>query len=690
MGLFVHFIFPFFLLAGEKTELPKKYKTWIEEEVVYIITSKEREVFYKLETDRERDMFIEEFWRQRDPTPGTFINEFKDEHYRRIEYANKEFKKYSSIAGWRTDMGKIYIALGEPIQRMKYNRSEAYPMEIWYYYGNPKFGQAPVFRLLFFRRFGVGPFELYDPIADGPKSLTPLSSMRLPSQGIQGVPSEWMNKVKDPQDLAAYEILRDEVGFEVADAAFSSFPGGYGPDYMLPSSILAREVQIYPQKKVEDDYAYEFLEHKAVVEVDYSVNHINSLSRIQVLEDQPGLFFVNYSIEPEAFSVDYYQNKYQTNIKTSVRVTDPGGKTIVQHSKNFPIELEKKLFRDIGQRPFHLQDSFPLVTGNYRFSLLWENMVSKEFTTAELDISVPDPDFLRMSPLILARKINIDETQIDINKAFQIGGFQIYPSLHKRFYQKGKLHVFFQIYGLDEGLKREGILEYAFFKEEKKLPLLAKKISEYENQRDFVEEFPLENIYPGRYRIIVRLLDAKGEMMSASDEFSVTKTAFPEPWVVTQPNPPSGDPVYRYITGNQFMNKGDVERAREHLEIAWKDRPDSLDFAISYSRSLLVLKEFQRVKDILLPFMKAKKENFTLYYYLGRSSKSVAEYDEAISYYQQALSHKGNVVEILNSIGDCYFELGNKDQALRAWEKSLEANPNQERIRNRVEELKEK
>jgi len=705
--LIIFLIVPLYLVAEKKSDLPKKHKKWIEEEVDYITTSKEREVFYKLESDRERDMFIEEFWRQRDPTPGTPRNEFKNEHYRRIEYANKEFKRYSSIEGWRTDMGRIYITLGEPIQREKYHRTEAFPIEIWHYYGNPKFRQAPVFRLLFFRRFGVGPFELYDPIADGPKSLTPLSSMRLPSYReevtneprggagrdpgrTRGLPADWLDKVKDPRDLAAYEILRDEVGFEVADTSFSSFPGGYGPDYMLPSAILIREVQTYPQKKVKDDYAYEFLEHKAVVEVDYSVNHINSLSRIQVLEDQPGLFFVNYTIKPEILSMDYYQSKYQTNIKTSVRVADLQGKTIVQHSRDFPIELEKKLFKDIGQRPFHLQDSFPLVPGNYRFTLLWENMVSKEFTTAEMDILVPEPEFLRMGPLIIARKIKAENAQSDLNKAYLIGQLQIYPSLHKKFHQKGKLLLFFQIYGLDEGLKEQGILEYAFYKEGKKLLLLSKKVSDYESQRDFLEEFSLEKFPPGEYRVRVALQDAEGEMMSSSEEFVITEVALPEPWVVSQPNPTSRDPVYRYIMGSQFLNKGEIKKAREELEIAWKAKPDSLDFGLSYGRVLLLLKEYEKVKDVLLPFVKAQMGNFAVFYYLGRSSQEVSKFEEAISFYQEALSHKGNVVEILNSIGDCYFNLDDKEEALKAWKKSLEINPSQDKIKKRINDIQKK
>ncbi len=106
-------------------DLPYKYKKWLEEEVVYIISEKERQVFLSLQTDQERDIFIEAFWKQRDPTPNTPENEFKTEHYRRIKFANERFGRETPTPGWKTDMGRIYIILGEPrqIERLE-NESE--------------------------------------------------------------------------------------------------------------------------------------------------------------------------------------------------------------------------------------------------------------------------------------------------------------------------------------------------------------------------------------------------------------------------------------------------------------------------------------------------------------------------------------------------------------------------------------
>src|SRR6266581_7816899 len=95
-----------------KQELSKPYKKWLDEDVVYIITDEERAAFRQLSNDEERDNFIEAFWQRRDPTPDTEENEYKEEHYQRIAYANEHFA--AGVQGWRTDRGRMYIMYGKP------------------------------------------------------------------------------------------------------------------------------------------------------------------------------------------------------------------------------------------------------------------------------------------------------------------------------------------------------------------------------------------------------------------------------------------------------------------------------------------------------------------------------------------------------------------------------------------------
>jgi len=103
----------------KKVESP--YRKWLNEDVVYIITDEERVAFKRLQSDEERDKFIEQFWLRRDPTPGTVENEFKEEHYRRIAYSNEHFA--SAVPGWKADQGRIYITYGPPDEK------ESHPAE---------------------------------------------------------------------------------------------------------------------------------------------------------------------------------------------------------------------------------------------------------------------------------------------------------------------------------------------------------------------------------------------------------------------------------------------------------------------------------------------------------------------------------------------------------------------------------
>ena len=128
-----------------KQELGKVYKKWLDEDVRWIITDEEKQTFKQLSNDEERDQFIESFWLRRDPTPDTVENEYKEEHYARIAYANEHFA--AGIPGWRTDRGRIYIVYGKPDEIEShpsgglYNREIAegggttstYPFERWRY-----------------------------------------------------------------------------------------------------------------------------------------------------------------------------------------------------------------------------------------------------------------------------------------------------------------------------------------------------------------------------------------------------------------------------------------------------------------------------------------------------------------------------------------------------------------------------
>jgi tetratricopeptide (TPR) repeat protein len=500
---------------------------------------------------------------------------------------------------------------------------------------------------------------------------------------------EGIGDVLDERDVNAYAILLLNVGLDLAEASLSSIPGRSGPEHILPSTILLGEVPTYPHKKVDDGYAYEFLEHKAVVEVSYSVHYIGNQARVDVIQDPAGLFFVHYAIVPEVLSIDSYADKYFTNLKASLHLTDQAGRSIYQGERNVPLDLRKDELKILEKSAFHLSDSFPVIAGNYTLNLLLENMVTKEFTSLERYVSIPEGDSLWMTSVILARKVDTDSIYSQSTRAFQVGRLQVYPSVTNTFLDKDTLFLFFQIHGLNQAWREEGVLAYTFYVGERVIQTKRRNVSEYHSRRDFLQEFSLQPLKPGKYTVEVSLLDRAGKKhLTEIAGLTVTDQPFRGTWLVSQTNPPADDPYYSYILGNQYLNKGEMEKAHDALAQAYGVAPGSLEYALGYARILASLKDYRRIREILLPFEQAGQEDFSLFFHLGRASQELGELETAVGFYRKALSHRGNIAEILNSIGECYLRLGNVEQALRAWEASLEINPKQERIKERIEKLK--
>lgn len=112
-------------------------KAWLKQDVVYLASNAEKAAYMNLTSDPERYQFIERFWQQRDPSPGTTANEFRDVHYRRVAYVNERFR--TDEPGWKTDRGRIYITWGPPdqIESHPSGKGKVGPFEIWRYRAGP-------------------------------------------------------------------------------------------------------------------------------------------------------------------------------------------------------------------------------------------------------------------------------------------------------------------------------------------------------------------------------------------------------------------------------------------------------------------------------------------------------------------------------------------------------------------------
>jgi GWxTD domain-containing protein len=670
--------FPLEVSSGIQSEgeLPPRFKNWLEQEVNYIITPLEKEVFLQLQTDRERDFFIEAFWKHRDPTSGTPGNEFKEEHYRRIKHANHQFGRSVPWPGWETDRGRIYIILGEPRGVDRHTGdSEIYNSEVWFYQGLTQYGLPAGFNLVFFQKDGVGEYVLYSPSADGPQAL--LTSY-----------------FGDQADyIQAFKTLK-KINPTLAKVSFSLIPGEsslYGRP-SLASDMLIQNIYTVPQKELKDKYAQKFLAYKDKVEVEYSANYIDNDSSIKILQNPPGVYFVHYIVEIMKFSMQQYQDKYSTHLKINGNVSDSEGKTIYQYEGSISIELDEDQLKSISYKPFAIYDMFPLIAGSYKFSVIIKNEVSKEFTSVEKDIIIPkDDSALGMSSLVLGYKMDQASSEAQNLKAFKLGSFQILHQPKNIFRPQDTLFLAFQITGLSSDLRQKGQLKYEFFKDDEPFLNFTRKVNQYEGGVNFKHEFSLQEFPAGYYRLQVGLWDGEQEILSEEENFGISSvSAFPRPWIHTKTLPPPDHPVYSFLLGKQLFSKGEVNKAQARLEEAFQKKPGSLDFAVNLAQVYSVLKKHLQVKQVLMAFSDVSEVPYQLYFLLGKSHQALGEFDQAITVYNKALSHYGINSSLLNSIGECYYRLGIWDEALAAWEKSLEVNEHQPAVEEKVKILKKK
>ena len=658
-------------------DLPQRFRDWLETDVVYIISAKERDVFLQLKNDRERDIFIDAFWKQRDPTPGTPTNETRDDHYKRIAYADEYFSRDTSRPGWMTDRGRIYIILGPPLDTSRFE-GESYvnPTLIWSYAGRPEYGLPSYFDLVFFRRNGAGEHVLYSPAQDGPASLL-------------------VNFRGDPTSRSeAYNQLR-KFNPRLAGVSLSLIPGeglSFGQPSLASDMLIARVYGI-PEKAVNTKYAEAMLKFKDVVEVDYTANYIDSDSLVSVIRDDSGLFFVHYAVQPAKLSALAHDGKASVNFALNGIVTDADGRVIFQYDKTFRLDFDRGQIEDVRKTGILIEDAIPLASGLYNFSLLLKNTVSKEFTSFEKQIAVPGGRSAEfgMSPLLLgyrAKRMPAAPRQI---KPFRAGDVQISCQPGRTFAPRETLAVFFQVFGLPEELRRTGRVEFVFERQGGEFLRTEVPLKDLPAM-DVVQEFPLQAFPPDYYKLRVSLRDAQNRAaVSADADLEVSPLVeIPRPWVLAKVMPPADNAMYAYLVGGQLVKAGDLDGGGELLARAFQANPNMLDYAVAYAEQLVQKKEYARAKDILSPFSGASDKRPEALTLLGACCQSLGQYREAIAFYREYLSRVGTNLNVLNSIGQCYYDLGDHENARIALEKSLAIDPHQDRVRELLDQIKKR
>jgi GWxTD domain-containing protein len=651
------------------SDLPERYRKWLEEEVVYLITPKEKEVFLKLQSDRERDIFIEAFWKQRDPTPGTPRNEFREEHYRRLNYANQFLGRGTGKPGWKTDQGRIYIILGPPNNIEKYeDLNGVYPTQVWFYYGDTRYGLPAAFNIIFYKKGGGGEYVLYSPSDDGPQALV----------------ADYMYNAKDARD--AYQMLY-QLSPNLAEQSLSLIPSErMEPGVInLASNRLLATIFSLPQRQVEDNYAEAWFKYKDLIEVDYSTNYINADYEIWTVRDKQGNYLLNYSVEPGKVSAEEEAQGYTVRFDLNGRLSDERGRTIYQFEKSLPLTLTRSQLEEIGKRAVTFQDVFPVIPGTYTFDLLIKNPLSKEFSGYSQKIQLPaEISSPTLGPILLAyASQNLAEESTLV--PYQINKIQLLSRVRKTFTPSDSLVVCLQVLGVKGTAQSKAQLKLILIKENQPVWTKDINLNQFQSEPLIMEKISLSPFVPGYYTLEAEILIEGQVRNSRRAELEISSLpALATPIVVSRGSLSESEELF--VTGIQLLNQGENAEAILRLGAAFSQSP-GIKQALAYGEALFRSGEYRKVTELLKPYdqPEAPAELLSL---LGRSYHSLNQLAAASIYYEQYLKQFGTNVEILNYLGSCYYQLGNKEKALSVWEKSLSLNPDQEKLKELVNSLK--
>jgi len=649
----------------------------------YIMLSQEKEVFLQLTTDRDRDAFIRTFWKQRDPTPGTPQNERKEEHIRRFNHANKTFSRQTVRPGWMTDMGRFYIMLGEPNSYERIPSAlDLYPIEIWYYYGDAARGQPTYFALVFFQRGGAGEYKLYDPISDGPTALM-----------VYG-------RHFEPGDYEGmYEYLLQRVP-TLALVSLSMVPGDI-PYNWVPSTqhnIMLAEIIDSVKKDVNPTYATNFLEYKTMVTTEYMENFVASTTELAFIKDPlMDITFLHFSILPEQISIDYYEpdSQYFCNFSLTVNLKQDE-KIIYQYTREFPLYFKEDELSHIQSNGIAIEDSFPMIAGQYHLTLLLQNSVGKEFTVYEREVSVPSDSGgpALMQPLL---GYKIQNFRRDLHIPFKVLEYKVVIDPKYNFAAAENISFLLNISNVTQSLWENGKLRVEI-KGLKPVDPTVKAFDlnlrniPYRSTLTVTQEIVGSELPPDYYEMEMFLMDGEGRTLDQKKAgFTVTTQAvLAHPIAKAKAFPLSRNYLYFFSLALQAEETQNWDLAEELYQKAHGANPEYQQGIVDYANFLFKTEQYDRSIELIEKLRDDKEMRFQYHLVRGRAFMGKGQYQDAVDSLLQGNEIYNSDTGLLNSLGICYMNLGENQRALDALNASLRLNPAQDDVKALIAEIEKK
>ena len=498
-----------------KPEVKKAYKDWLEKDVTYIITDEEKKAFKKLATDDERERFIEEFWRRRDPDPDTEENEFKEEYYERIAYANEHFA--SGIPGWKSDRGRIWIMYGKPDEREthpmggNYDRpsyegggsTTTYPFETWFY------------RYL----AGVGSgieIEFVDPTGSGEYRIARNANEK---DALLMVPGGGLT-------LSEQLGLSDKA--DRISGIGQSGANGYQREQDSPFSKLQliTDLMRAPQVKFSD---LQSAVNTGVIEE----NPLNFDVRVDYFRQSDERVITAFTIQTENRDLVFQESGglKQARINIFGRITSLAGRRAGTFEDPVITYATSEELAEAKDRKSAYQKAVALTPGTYKVDVIVRDVASGATGVRHIGFTVPkyDPQKLSTSTLVLAAKLENLNNQPAVGQ-FVIGQQKVIPNVAGIYRRGQSVGVYLQVYnaGIDQTTLRPSVdVDYVLSKDGKEV---GKQSEDWSGMSDSGQRLTLARLVDtqrlpvGEYELTIRIRDrVSGQNLAPAAKFTVVQ-----------------------------------------------------------------------------------------------------------------------------------------------------------------------
>jgi GWxTD domain-containing protein len=482
-------------------ELDTPYKQWLNEDVVYIISPEERNAFGQLATNEEREQFIEQFWLRRSTNPDLPDNEFKEEHYRRIAYANEHYA--SGIPGWKTDRGHMYIVWGPPDEIDShptggtYDRPQeegggsttTYPWETWRWRYIEGMGENVI-------------MEFVDPSGSGEYHLTMDPSEK---DALSHVPGAGLSQME--QMGLASKADR----FTRSDGTNLPTTLGGTPASMNEFTRLEAYANAFKPPVVK------FKDLEAIVTSRIVRDQVHFTWRTDFLKvtNDTVLVPVTVQIPNTQLSFQSKEGVHSATINIFGRVSTLTGRVVQTFEDSVSRDFPESLFQQSVKLQSIYQKAVPLRPGLYRLDLVIKDVQSGNVGVVNSRLQVPryEDDKLESSSLILADQLeHVPAKQIG-NGQFVLGSSKVRPRLDGDFTTTDRLGIYMQVYNLkpdEKTHKSNATFEYTVKKGGTQVLQFKETSADMKQTGDQItieRLLPLTTLAPGKYTLEINATD---------------------------------------------------------------------------------------------------------------------------------------------------------------------------------------